>query len=473
MADSKIDMDAARTATMEPPKTTPIAPIVLKAENQKDKLQEITDKLEQGIKDLFASDKYNDYLNVMSKFHHYSFRNTLLILMQKPDAEHIAGYGAWQKNFNRQVRKGEKGIRIIAPSPYKMQKEVEKINPKTQKPYMKNGKPVMEQVEITVPAYKVTTVFDVSQTEGEPLPSLGVDELAGKVKDYKEFSTALDSISPFPIFYEDIESGAKGYCNHTEGRIAIQKGMSEVQTVKTKIHEITHGKLHSITPEEAKKLPEEERKDRHTREVEAESVADTVCQHYGIDTSDYTFAYVAGWSSSVELPELQKSLNTIQKTANEIISGIDGYFRELNKEQNKANEEQTKPEQQEQAETKDDFSDLPESDAETAEKLFNDVVSETASKSETVSKSETAAKSETPAMDALEAKAMKGEPISLMSMVDAIKADKAKAAEPKKDAAKKEKSKKPSVRKKLDAAKKQAAKQTEKKEPKKEKETAR
>jgi antirestriction protein ArdC len=322
-----VDKDAITTRqtavlTAEPPKA--VTPIELKASTQKEKLQEITDKLEQGVKDIFASDKYKEYLSVMSKFHRYSFRNTLLILFQKPDASMIAGYGAWQKNFKRQVRKGEKGIKIIAPSPYKIQKEQEKIGA--------DGKKTTETIDVTIPAYKVTTVFDVSQTDGEPLPSLGVDKLQGSVDNYKDFYAALEKISPVAIGFENIESGANGYFNRVEQRIAVQENMSELQTLKTLIHEIAHAKLHDISPEEANALPPEEQKDTHTKEVEAESVAYTVCQHYGIDTSDYTFGYVAGWSSGKELPELNSSLTVIQKTANEIISGIDEHFAELTKE---------------------------------------------------------------------------------------------------------------------------------------------
>ncbi|MBQ2662933.1 MAG: hypothetical protein IJG16_02170 [Clostridia bacterium] len=477
MADKKTKQDVlydtpSPVMTAAPPETAKAAPKKSYAEKQIEKMKELTDKLEQGVKDLLASDKYKDYLAVMSKFHNYSFRNSILIFLQKPDASMVAGYGAWQKNFKRQVKKGEHGIKIIAPSPYKTERDMPIIDQRTKQPlYGADGQPLTQRVEVTIPAYKVATVFDVSQTDGEPLPEIAA-KLQSSVNNYKEFSDALIKVSPVPVEYENITSGANGYFNAEEKRIAIQSGMSELQTLKTLIHEITHAKLHNITKEELQNIPEEQRKDRHTKEVEAESVAYTVCLHYGLDTSDYSLGYVAGWSSNTELPELQNSLVTIQKTANEIICGVDNYFTELEQEQNKANEEQEQPAdeekaQPEQAETKDDFTDLPESEADEAEKLFNEVVGETAQKSEPVSKSET------PAMDALEAKAMKGEPVSLMAMIDAIKADKAKAAEPKKDAAKKEKSQKPSVRKKLDAAKKQAAKQTEKAEPKKEKETAR
>lgn len=272
MADKRntnIDMDAVstrRTAvfTAEPPKSTPVKPIELTAKTQKEKLQEITDKLEKGVKDLFSSDQYKKYLTVMSKFHRYSFRNTLLIMMQKPDASMVAGYGAWQKNFKRQVRKGEKGIKIIAPAPYKVQKEQEKTNA--------DGKTVTETIEVTVPAYKVTTVFDLSQTEGEPLPSLGVDKLQGTVERYNDFYNALEKVSPVPIGFENIENGANGYFHQIEQRIAVQENMSELQTMKTLIHEIAHAKLHNVSPDIAKNLPPEQRKDRNTREAEAEGV---------------------------------------------------------------------------------------------------------------------------------------------------------------------------------------------------------
>ena len=347
-------------------------------------VREITDKLEQGIKELFESERFKEYLRTMSKFYHYSFSNTLLIAMQKPEATYVAGYTSWQRNFDRQVMKGEKGIKILAPAPYKAKEEREKIDPSTQKPVLDaDGKPVTETVEVMRPAFKVVSVFDISQTDGKELPDIIVDELSGSVENYAAFFEALKQESPAPIAFEDIPGGAKGYFSPVENRIAIQEGMSEIQTIKTAIHEIAHAKLHSIDrpePEptwkivmisdggtkrdflsgfasetEANEAAEREgwrfvdenrfewrleveedtsaaqdmRKDRHTKEVEAESVAYTVCQRYGIETSDYSFGYIAGWSSDKETKELKGSLETIRKTAAEMIDSIDAKLKVL------------------------------------------------------------------------------------------------------------------------------------------------
>ena len=299
------------------------------AENRNaQQVREITDKLEQGLKELFESERFKEYLKTMSKFYNYSFNNTLLIAMQKPDATLIAGYTAWQRNFDRHVMKGEKGIKILAPAPYKVQEEREKLDPATQKPVLdKDGKPVTETVEVTRPAFKVVSVFDVSQTDGKELPDIIVDELKGTVENYEAFFDALKQESPVPISFEDIPGGAKGFFSPVESRIAIQEGMSEIQTVKTAIHEIAHAKLHAVKPDE--KAAPEDKKDRHTKEVEAESVAYTVCQRYGIETSDYSFGYIAGWSSGKETKELKSSLDTIRKTAAEMIEGIDGKLEVL------------------------------------------------------------------------------------------------------------------------------------------------
>jgi len=295
-----------------------------------DRLKEITDRLEQGIQDLFNSKRYAAYLKTMSKFYSYSFNNTLLIALQRPDATLVAGYNAWQNNFKRHVKRGERGIKILAPCPVKRQVEMEKIDPVTRQAVKgPDGKPVTEKMEITTPAFKVVTVFDVSQTDGAPLPALGVDELTGDVAQYPDFFEALKRVSPMPIGFEKITGSAKGYCNYEERRIAIQEGMSEVQNVKTAIHEITHARLHDIHREKEKDIPVELRKDRNTREVEAESVAYTVCQHYGIDTSDYSFAYIAGWSSGRETREMKASLELIRSTAAGLITDIDDNFREL------------------------------------------------------------------------------------------------------------------------------------------------
>ena len=337
----KADFDAAapgqRTAQTaeQPQEPRPVIPIVLTSEKPAEKLKEITDRLEQGIAELFDSERYKEYLKVMSKFHNYSFRNTVLIAMQKPDASLLAGFSAWKNNFERNVMRGQKGIKIIAPSPYKIKQEMQKIDPHTQKPIIgKDGKPVTEEKEVTIPAYKVVSVFDVSQTEGKELPDIAVDELTGDVDRYKDFFAALEKTSPVPIAFENIEGGSHGYYHLEDKRIAINEGMSELQTLKTAIHEIAHAKLHDIDLN-APKDEQQPHVDRRTREVEAESVAYTVCQHYGLDTSDYSFGYVAGWSSGRELSELKSSLETIRSAAAEIINSIDANFAELQKAQDK------------------------------------------------------------------------------------------------------------------------------------------
>ena len=330
-----------------------VTPIVLTSENQKDRLKEITDRLEQGILEVFESERYKEYLRVMSKFHHYSFNNTMLIALQKPDASLIAGFSAWKNSHGRTVKKGEKGIRIIAPAPFKVKQEMEKLDPKTNMPLIGvDGKAVTEEKEITIPAYKVVSVFDVSQTEGKELPSIGVDELTGDVSQYEDFFTALKKASPVPIALEHIEGSAHGYYHLAEKRIAIDDNMSELQTLKTAIHEIAHAKLHDIDLN-APKEEKENRPNQRTREVEAESVAYTVCQHYGLDTSDYSFGYVAGWSSGKELSELKGSLETIRLAASELIDSIDGHFKELQRaRENELSEKETElPLQEEKQET--------------------------------------------------------------------------------------------------------------------------
>ena len=311
------------------------------AENRNaQQVREITDKLEQGIKELFESERFKEYLRTMSKFYNYSFNNTLLIAMQKPEATYVAGYTSWQRNFDRQVMKGEKGIKILAPAPYKVQEEREKIDPATQKPVIgADGKAVTETVEVLRPAFKVVSVFDVSQTDGKELPDIIVDELKGTVENYEAFFDALKQESPVPVSFEDIPGGAKGFFSPVESRIAIQEGMSEIQTVKTAIHEIAHAKLHAVNPDE--KTAPEDKKDRHTKEVEAESVAYTVCQRYGIETSDYSFGYIAGWSSGKETKELKSSLDTIRKTAAEMIEGIDAKLKVLLAEKAQSAEKDT------------------------------------------------------------------------------------------------------------------------------------
>lgn len=294
---------------------------------EKQKVQEITDKLEEGLKELFESEKYKTYLSTMSKFHNYSFNNTLLIAMQKPEATLVAGYKAWQKNFERHVNKGEKAIRILAPAPYKIKEERDKLDPVTgEMMFDENGMPQKEETEVTIPAFRAVSVFDVSQTDGKPIPELEVNELLSTVEGYEDFVQALMNISPVPIAFEDIPGDSKGYFSTAEKRIAVQENMSESQTLKTMVHEVAHSMLHDKEVNQSMDIPV---KDRNTKEVEAESVAFTVCQHFGIDTSDYSFGYIAGWSSGRNMKELKSSLDTIRKTASELITGIEGAMQEL------------------------------------------------------------------------------------------------------------------------------------------------
>ena len=323
--ESKVQPEAAAPAKVP----QPVTPILLNGQNSAERMKEITDRLETGIQELFESERYKAYLTTMSKFHSYSFNNTLLIAMQ--GGQLVAGYNKWRDDFHRNVKKGEKAIKILAPAPFKAKKEVQKLDAQGRPVMGKDGKPVTEVQEIQVPAFKIVSVFDVSQTEGEPLPSIGVEELTGSVERYGEFFKALEQTSPVPIGFEDIPGGSHGYYHLTEKRIAIQEGMSELQTLKTAIHEIAHSKLHAIDPE-APAIEQADRPDSRTREVQAESVAYAVCQHYGLDTSDYSFGYVAGWSSSKDLKELKVSLETIRATAHELITTIDGHLAQLQKE---------------------------------------------------------------------------------------------------------------------------------------------
>lgn len=274
------------------------------AENA-NRVKEITDKLEEGIRAMFDSEAFKKYLKTLSKFHHYSVSNTILIAMQRPDATLVAGYSAWKNNFGRQVKKGEQGIKIIAPAPFKKQVEVDG-----------------EIQEVVIPTFKVVNVFDVSQTEGRELPSIGVNELTGDVSQYEDFFKALEQTCPVPIEFEQIRGSAKGYFDPDAQRIAVQESMSQVQTVKTLIHEMAHQKLHSG----------EEELTRNVKEVEAEAVAYTVSQHFGIDTSDYSFAYIAGWSKEKTTEELKASLDRIRNTADELITGIEEKLHAIQKE---------------------------------------------------------------------------------------------------------------------------------------------
>ena len=353
--ESKVQPEAATPAKAP----QPVTPILLNGQNSAERMKEITDRLETGIQELFESERYKAYLTTMSKFHSYSFNNTLLIAMQ--GGQLVAGYNKWRDDFHRNVKKGEKAIKILAPAPFKAKKEVQKLDAQGRPVMGKDGKPVTEVQEIQVPAFKIVSVFDVSQTEGEPLPSIGVEELTGSVERYGEFFKALEQTSPVPIGFEDIPGGSHGYYHLTEKRIAIQEGMSELQTLKTAIHEIAHSKLHAIDPE-APAIEQADRPDSRTREVQAESVAYAVCQHYGLDTSDYSFGYVAGWSSGKDLKELKASLETIRATAHELITTIDGHLAQLQKER-QAQQEQPQAAPLEQAAEQPDpdsvFSKLP------------------------------------------------------------------------------------------------------------------
>ena len=333
------DLDASAVQPALAIEQPPVLPIILSSEKPADKMKEITDRLEQGILGIYESDRYADYLRTMSKFHDYSLNNTILIAMQGGNL--VKGYKQWEKEFDRHVKPGEKAIKILAPSPFTVKKQVEKIDPNTQKPvFDKDGKPVTEEKEIKIPAFRVVSVFDVSQTEGKELPTLTY-ELTGNVEQYKDFFAALEKTSPFAMGFEALSGGVKGRCNYEEKRIIINEGMDELQNIKTAIHEIAHATLHDID----KDAPE--RPDRRTREVQAESVAYAVCQHYGLDTSDYSFGYIAGWSSGKELAELKGSLETIRSTAASLIDTIDGHFAEIQQAQDK---EQTTEQAQPEAE---------------------------------------------------------------------------------------------------------------------------
>lgn len=294
------------------------------AENRKSEMKEITEKLEQGVADIFSSEKYKIFLDTMARFPRYSYNNNLLIMLQKPDATLCQSYTGWKK-MGRFVKRGEKGIRILAPTPFKIDREQNKLDEKGQTILDKDGEPVKETVQIDVTGFKLVSTFDLSQTEGEPLPTLGVEELTGSVEGYAKFFEAIRNASPVPVAFEEIKGKAKGYFQTSENRIAIKEGMSEVQNVKTLIHEMAHAKLHNMTTQKVR----DDVQTRSSKEVEAESVAYTVCQHYGIDTSDYSFAYVAGWSKGKEMPELKESLGEIQKAASELITAIDEKVQEL------------------------------------------------------------------------------------------------------------------------------------------------
>lgn len=301
------------------------------AEARKKEMDEITAKLEKGVQDVFASDDYKKLLGVMAQMPHYSVNNQILIMLQNPAATICNSFTGWKKH-NRYVKAGEKGMRILAPAPYQVDREQDKIGADGKPVLDKDGEPVKETVKVTVTAFKPVSTFDVSQTDGEPLPQIGVAELVGNVEGYGTLLEAIKDASPVPISFEHIESGAKGFYHQTEKRIAIQDGMSEAQTVKTALHEIAHAKYHAIEKEN-----KTSQKSRAQKECEAESIAYVCCQHYGLNTSDYSFGYVAGWSSSKETPELKASLQTIKEGASEIIDLIDKRIRELTYDRVEAN----------------------------------------------------------------------------------------------------------------------------------------
>lgn len=278
-----------------------------------EKVQKLTDQLETGITELFNSEQYAAYLSTMSKFHRYSFGNILLILLQCPGASQVAGYGDWKKNFGRQVKRGERGITILAPCPYRRREEVEKTAP--------DGSTATTIQLVQRVGFRTVTVFDVSQTEGKPLSEL-VHKLTGDVADYERMTEAICALSPYPINIEAFPGAAYGCCNFVEQRILVQPDMSQVQTIKTMIHEVSHAKLHAPIEDGDGETPPQ-RKRRFVREMEAESVAYVVCQHFGIDTADYSFGYVAGWSHGKNLSQLKASLELIRNTAAELIDGID------------------------------------------------------------------------------------------------------------------------------------------------------
>ena len=298
-------------------------------EEKKAEMAELIDKLEQGVKEVFSSGRYENYLKVMSQFHQYSVNNTVLIWRQRPDATKVAGYTTWQK-LKRQVRKGEKGIRIMAPSPYRVQMEVEQLDPVTQKPLTDNNGNVKTQIkETTIPAYKPVSVFDISQTDGEPLPEI-THLLTGDITHYDEVMAALQTISPYPINFEHIPGSTNGYCDYMLERIVVDAENPPAQQIITAIHEISHAVMHASAFAENRTLSS---LDKQTREVEAESVAYIVATHYGLDTSEYSFGYVASWSRGKELKELQASLNNIQEHAQQMIEQLDELFQDLQLEQ--------------------------------------------------------------------------------------------------------------------------------------------
>lgn len=312
----------------------------------KERLKEITDSIETGIRELFKSDRYRSYLSVMSRFHNYSVNNTMLIYLQKPDATLVAGFNKWKDQFGRHVKKGEKGIQIIAPTPYLKKTQEPVLDPDTKAPMLDaDGNEVMEERTIKIPVFKPVSVFDVSQTEGRPLPQLAAT-LTGDVQQYEAFLEALRRSSSVPIEFEKLQAGTDGYFSPDQQRIAIREGMSEVQTVSAVIHEMAHSKLHNYQELTATALENGAeapvKKDRRTEEVEAESVSYSICQYYGIETAENSFGYIASWSQGKELKELRASLETINRAASGLITDIDRNFAEVCKERGITQEKETK-----------------------------------------------------------------------------------------------------------------------------------
>lgn len=300
-----------------------------------EKIKALTDKLEDGVKAVFESEQYKNYLKAMSKLHNYSFGNVLLILMQCPQASMVAGFNKWKKDFGRTVKKGEHGIQILAPVPYRKLVERDKLDPNTKKPVLgADGKPERETVFVQQHSYKVAYVFDVSQTEGREIPTYGVDELTGDVKNYEAMLQAVLSVSPVPVHFQEPNPEVRGCYKHKEQAIFINKDMSQIDTISILIHETAHAVLHAL-PVKDGEIAGRHEKNRRTREIEAESVAYVVCQHFGIETGDNAFAYITGWSKDKEMDELKASLDCISKTAGQMIEKIEGQMLELRKDKSK------------------------------------------------------------------------------------------------------------------------------------------
>ena len=307
-------------------------------QSNKERIKEITAGIEKGIMELFESDRYRNYLTTMSRFHKYSLNNVMLIHAQRPNATLVAGFSKWKNSFGRHVRKGEKGIQILAPTPYKIKQEEQKLDPDTKLPMLDDeGKPITEEKEVTIPMFKVVSVFDVAQTEGKPLPQISFS-LTGDVAQYEVFMEALRRTSQVPITIEPMEPGMDGYFSLTKQAIFLREGMSQVQTVCAAIHEMAHSQLHNYEKmtelaDDGETILVPGEKDRNTEEVEAESISYAVCQYFGIETADNSFGYIATWSQGKELKELRASLETINRTSSELISGIEQHYREICKEQ--------------------------------------------------------------------------------------------------------------------------------------------